>query len=284
MADVPGWVLPALAQVGNACPFTDYPATYNPVPSPTNRTSTSGRSTVRLRRRISSSRRSITDIPTWIRATFRLKVTGLVNKSLSLSLDDLKKLRNVETGGGLRVLRESVPAGWRAWRATRVDRRAAEDVLDQAGVKAEAREFVFFGADHGTEEVEFRTSKYTVRTAIRPEPDPRARAGRGAVPGLGAERRTADQTSGLPAPVDRARLVRGRQREMARADSRPGRGYLGRFQARWFRTLRGEMIDGEMKWKETAVTHMRLKSVIARVTTDGTRYKVQGSRLTTAHR
>jgi hypothetical protein len=36
------------------------------------------------------------------------------------------------------------------------------------------------------------------------------------------------------------------------------------------------MIDGEVKWKETAVTHMRLKSVIARVTTDGTRHKVQG--------
>ena len=29
-------------------------------------------------------------------------------------------------------------------------------VLDQAGVKPEAREFVFFGADHGEEEVEFR--------------------------------------------------------------------------------------------------------------------------------
>ena len=42
--------------------------------------------------------------------------------------------------------------------------------------------------------------------------------------------------------------------------------YLGKFQARWYRTLRGEMIDGEMKWKETAVTHMHLKSFIARVT------------------
>ena len=42
--------------------------------------------------------------------------------------------------------------------------------------------------------------------------------------------------------------------------------YLGKFQARWYRTLRGEMIDGEMKWKETAVTHMQLKSFIARVT------------------
>ena len=46
-------------------------------------------------------------------------------------------------------------------------------------------------------------------------------------------------------------------------------GYLGRFQARWYRTLRGETIDGEVKWQETAISRMRVKSVIARVTTNG---------------
>ena len=35
-------------------------------------------------------------------------------------------------------------------------------VLDKAGVKAQAREFVFFGADHGDEEVEFRDQKFKV--------------------------------------------------------------------------------------------------------------------------
>ena len=52
--------------------------------------------------------------------------------------------------------------------------------------------------------------------------------------------------------------------------------YLGRFQARWYRTLRGETIDGEMMWKETSVTHMNLKSFIARVTKTGSQYKVLG--------
>ena len=52
--------------------------------------------------------------------------------------------------------------------------------------------------------------------------------------------------------------------------------YLGRFQARWYRTLRGEMIDGEMMWKETSVTHMNLKSFIARVTKAGSQYTVLG--------
>src|SRR5438105_7619400 len=36
------------------------------------------------------------------------------------------------------------------------------------------------------------------------------------------------------------------------------------------------MIGGEMKWKETAITHMQLKSFIARVTRDGGAHKVLG--------
>ncbi|MEE8130012.1 MAG: hypothetical protein V3T48_06985, partial [Vicinamibacterales bacterium] len=50
-------------------------------------------------------------------------------------------------------------------------------------------------------------------------------------------------------------------------------------QARWYRTLKGEMVNGEMKWKETAITKMQLKSFIARVTretTDGSRHNVFG--------
>jgi hypothetical protein len=52
--------------------------------------------------------------------------------------------------------------------------------------------------------------------------------------------------------------------------------FLGKYQARWYRTLRGETIDGEVKWKETAVTHMQLKSFIARVTRGGAGYKILG--------
>ena len=36
------------------------------------------------------------------------------------------------------------------------------------------------------------------------------------------------------------------------------------------------MIDGELKVNETAVTHMQLKSFVARVTKDGSGYKVLG--------
>jgi DMSO/TMAO reductase YedYZ molybdopterin-dependent catalytic subunit len=52
--------------------------------------------------------------------------------------------------------------------------------------------------------------------------------------------------------------------------------YLGKYQARWYRTLRGEMVNGELKWKESAVTHMQLKSFVARVTKNGSRHNVFG--------
>ena len=38
----------------------------------------------------------------------------------------------------------------------------------------------------------------------------------------------------------------------------------------------GELIDGEIKWKESAITHLQLKSFIARVTREGSRHNVFG--------
>mgnify|MGYP003350072875 FL=1 len=53
--------------------------------------------------------------------------------------------------------------------------------------------------------------------------------------------------------------------------------YVGKFQTRWYRTLREENIGGVVMPKETGISKMRLKSVIARVTTTGGRnYKVTG--------
>jgi hypothetical protein len=52
--------------------------------------------------------------------------------------------------------------------------------------------------------------------------------------------------------------------------------FVGKWQSRWYRTVRGETIDGEMIWKETAVSHMNLKSFIARVTHTGSQHKVLG--------
>ena len=57
--------------------------------------------------------------------------------------------------------------------------------------------------------------------------------------------------------------------------------YLGNYQARWYRTLRGvggtgEDNDPQTQWVETEVTRMQLKSVIARVRKSGGAHQVLG--------
>ena len=52
--------------------------------------------------------------------------------------------------------------------------------------------------------------------------------------------------------------------------------YVGKWQARWYRTIMGETVDGEMRWNETAVGAIRLKSFVARVTHEGDMHKVLG--------
>ena len=149
-------------------------------------------------------------------------------------------------------------------------------VLDQAGVKANAKEFVFFGADHGKEEVEFRTQKYEVdqqfgrslsrEKALSSEPM--------LAYALNGEPLTKHQGSPLRLLVPGwygVANVKWLSHIHLQEDQ-----YLGKYQARWYRTLRGEMIDGEVQWKESAVTHMQLKSFIARVSKDGNRHKVLG--------
>jgi DMSO/TMAO reductase YedYZ molybdopterin-dependent catalytic subunit len=146
-------------------------------------------------------------------------------------------------------------------------------VLDQAGVKAEAREFVFFGADHGTLDVEWRTQKYPVdqqfgRSLTREQalsPDVFL------AHSLNGEPLTRHQGSPLRLIVPGWYGV-ANVKWLAQIHLQEDQ-YLGNNQARWYRTLKGVTIDGETKWIETAVTRMHLKSFLARLTKNGTQYK-----------
>ena len=158
---IPEWALPALAQGETLVPFTDMPENFPLTTGPD--------------RRIIDIRKIDGPFtppdqffttqhyghPEIDLATFRLKVSGLVDKPRSFSLDDLRRMGGVELvagfecSGNRRPLQGLCSNG--RWTGVRL-----KTVLDQAGVKAEARELVFFGADHGEEEVEFRTQKYKV--------------------------------------------------------------------------------------------------------------------------
>jgi len=272
---IPEWILPALAQGEDVVPFLDFPERVITNPA--------------VDRRIIDVRTidgPFTPKDQWFTtqhyghpkvdaATYTLQVSGQVDRPLSLSLDDLRKMGSRELVAGFECSGNRGPLQGLSSNArwTGVPLKA---VLDKAGVKPQAREFVFFGADRGEEDVEFRNDKFKVQQqfgraltrekALSPEPM--------LMYALNGEPLTLHQ--GMPVRLVvpgwyGVNNVKWLSEIHVQEDA-----YLGKFQARWYRTLKGEMIDGEMKWVETAITHMQLKSYIARITTDGPRYKVLG--------
>ena len=271
---LPEWALPVLAQGEVLVPFTDLPETF-PAPAADRRQLDIRTINGPLTPKDQFFTTQHYGHPVIDPQTFRLKVTGLVDKPLSLSLDALRGMRPTELVAGFECSGNRRPLQGLSsnGRWTGVPLRA---VLDQAGVKASAREFVFFGADRGKEDVEFRTQKYEVEQqygrslsrekALSPEPL--------LAYAMNGEPLTRHQ--GAPLRL----LVPGwygvaNVKYLSHIHLQEDQ-YLGKYQARWYRTLRGEMIDGEVQWKEAAVTHMQLKSFIARVTKSGNQHKVLG--------
>jgi DMSO/TMAO reductase YedYZ molybdopterin-dependent catalytic subunit len=271
---IPDWILPALAQGETIVPFADMPEN---LPAP------------RAETRIYDVRKidgpfTPKDVfpttqhyghPSVDPATFRLKVTGMVDRPKSLSLDDLRKMGSVELIAGFECSGNRRPlqglAGNGKWTGIPL-----KTVLDAAGVKAAAREFVFFGADHGEEEIEWRTQKFKVDQQFgRSLNREKAMSSEPFIAwALGGEPLMKSQGAPLRLLVPGwygVANVKWLSQVHVQEDA-----YMGKYQTRWYRTLRGEMIDGEMKWKETAVTHMQLKSFIARVTKTGGGHKVLG--------
>src|SRR5579862_9492321 len=272
---VPEWVLPVLAQGEIIVPFTDLPADINLTPA-------EDRRLLDIRTidgPFTSKDRFFTTQhyghPKVDAATFQLKVSGLVDRPTALSLGALQRLGRTELVAGFECSGNRRPlqglCGNGRW--TGVPLRT---VLDGAGVKAQARQVVFFGADHMNEEVEFRTQKFTVdqqfgrsltrEQALSPEPF--------VAWALNGEPLTVHQGAPLRLIVPGwygVANVKWLSQIHVQEDE-----FLGKFQARWYRTLQGEMIDGEIKWTERAVTHMQLKSFVARVSRAGNRFTALG--------
>ena len=198
-------------------------------------------------------------------ATYRLKITGLVDTEMELSLDDLRDRASVELVAGYECSGNSGRrihglASNGLWRGV-----SLRDLLSEAGVRPNGKEVVFFGIDRGEEQVNFRGTDFaveqqfgrsiTIDNAMSPDP----------MLAYGLNGDPLSRHQGFP-----LRVVMPGWYGVANVK------WLGKYQARWYRTLRGEMIDGDMAWRETEVSRMQLKSVIARVTRRGNRYEVFG--------
>ena len=274
---VPDWAIPALAQGEREIAFTDVPDTYSP-----------GDTTTRIR---SLDIRTI-DGPITPRDKFfaiqhygrpeiaesahRLKITGLVNRETEFSMADLKAMPATEltagyecSGNSARIFQGLASNG----RWTGVPLR---DVLTRIGVKPKAREVIFFGADKKEENVTFREQTFAVEqqfgrsmsleNAMRPSPL--------LAYAMNGEPLTKEQ--GFP-----LRLVMpgwygvANVKWLAEIQLQQDR-YVGNFQARWYRTMTGEKDGDVVQSVETEVTRMKLKSVVARVSTEDSAHRILG--------
>jgi DMSO/TMAO reductase YedYZ molybdopterin-dependent catalytic subunit len=271
----PEWVLPALAQGETLVPFTDLPDKFNATPAPDRRLLDVRTIAGRLTERDKFFTTQHYGHPDVDPAAFRLSVTGMVKTPLSLSLADLRKMKpadvvfGFECSGNRRPLQGLCSNGQFSGVPLRT-------VLELAGASADAREFVFFGADRGEEDVEFRGQSHKVVQQFG-RSLPRETA-------MSAEPILAYAMNGEPLTRHQGFPLRlivpgwyGVANVKWLTDIYVQRDpFMGKWQARWYRTLRGEMIGGELKWVEAAITKMRPKSFIARVTREGDHHKIVG--------
>ena len=113
---IPEWALPALAQGEDVVPFTDLPETFPPAAVDRRQLDVrtiDGPFTPRDQF-FTTQHYGHPDVDP---AAFRLKVSGLVDRPLSLSLDELRKMRQHRAGRRLRVLGQP-PSAAGARRAT----------------------------------------------------------------------------------------------------------------------------------------------------------------------
>ena len=271
------WILPALAQGEVMVPFTDSHVNppFNPNPAPDRRMF----DTRNLAGPFTPKDQFFTTQhyghPEVDPVAFRLKVGGLVNTPLALSLDELKKMGNAELINGFECSGNRRPIqgliGNGRWTGVPL-----KIVLEKAGLKPHAREVVFFGADRGKESVNFRGTNFDVEQQYGRSIHRERAMGNDPSPFLAYALNGEPLTKHQGAPL---RLIMpgwyGAPNVKWLSDifvqEEP---YLGKFQANWYRTLRGEMINGEVKWVEKAVSHLQLKSFVARVAKNGADHKL----------
>src|SRR5688572_10377203 len=176
---IPEWAIPALAQNETLVAFTDLPENIQLTPTPDRRVFDIRTINAPFTPRDQFFTTQHYGHPEIEPISFRLKISGLVDQPKSLSLDELRKMGSQELLAGFECSGNRRPlqgfCGNGRWSGIPLT-----TALASAGVKAAAREFVFFGADHGEEEIEWRTQKFkldqqfgrslTREKAMSPEP------------------------------------------------------------------------------------------------------------------
>ena len=273
-ATMPGWVLPALAQGERLVPFTDVPEAFQVRPK------RPGATHYQDTRQITSHITSNDDFyvvqhygqPEIDNAGYRLRVTGMVDRELEFSLDDLMQRNAAELQAGFECGGNSPGLfngliGNANWRGV-----SLREVLEEAGIQDGAKEVVFFGDDKAMEEIRGQeVEKAFARSMSIPD-------------AMRQDNLLAYEMNGEPLPIFHGKPLRllvpgwygvSNVKWLTQIHVQNTR-YMGRFMGRDYVTLKRVMVGGEERWVENSVTGIQLKSAIVRVTELGGNYSVLG--------
>ena len=271
---IPEWAMPVLAQGETLVPFTDIPANFATNPSEVVRVLDIRTIAGALTPKDQFFTTQHYGHPTIDPATFRLKISGLVERPKSFSLDELKAMGKDELVAGFECSgngRGRVQGFASNGRWTGVPLRK---VLKEAGLKNDGHEVVFFGADHGEEEAEFRQQKIKLDQAFG-RSMPRETA-------LGPDPLVAYAMNGEPLTKHQGAPLRlivpgwyGVANVKWLAHPRAAR-HMGKFQSRWYRTMHEE--DRRRDGVERDRRHAHAPEVDRRARVEGRR-RASGDRL-----
>jgi len=274
VASFPHWILPALAQGEELIPFTDMPEDFSRGPA------RQGGTHFLDTRMIDDFYTDNDDFyvvqhygqPELDLDSYRLRVTGLVNQELELSLSDLQSMAqfDIDAGfecGGNRAALYHGLIGNANWRGV-----ALRNILNEAGIQDGGEEVVFFGGDIGVEEIRDTEVEQAFARSL-----PVAAAMR-------EENMLAMEMNGEPLPQIHGRPVRvlipgyygvANVKWLVQIHVQDRR-YMGKFMGRDYVTLKKEVVGGQERWVENSVTKIHLKSSVVRVTRLGGTHKITG--------
>jgi DMSO/TMAO reductase YedYZ molybdopterin-dependent catalytic subunit len=271
------WALPALAQGEEVIPWTDIPANFNPV----------GRGGRSLDTRTIGPSSFFTPTEDFYLvqhygqmtidpATYKFRLTGLVNKPIELTLDQLKRRPRTELIAGFECGGNSNTQVNRLCGNARWAGTSLNALLKEAGLQPHAREVVFFGADKGMETVTHGRGSQQVEQHF----------GRSMTTddAMNSEVLICWEMNGAPLIPTHGAPVRlivpgwygvSNVKWLDHIHVQETR-YMGRFMSRDYVTLTGQKIGDQVVWNETSVSRIRIKSMVARLTRNGTRYTAHG--------
>jgi DMSO/TMAO reductase YedYZ molybdopterin-dependent catalytic subunit len=210
--------------------------------------------------------------PVLAEADYKLRVTGLVGKTLELSLADIKARPRVEIdagfecGGNRDTLFQGLIGNAR-WAGTPL-----RGLLEEAGVDPAGIEVVFYGYDKGMETVRDLSIEQAFGRSLH------------ITDAMNPDILLAYEMNGEALPLYHGAPLRvlvpgwygvANVKWLGQIHVQDTR-YMGRFMARDYVTLQKTVVGGEERWEERSVTRINLKSSIVRVTKTRTAHNVMG--------